>query len=83
MSRNGELSRAEIDRGWPYQVALPTMPSCIIGIYTGEIAGYVIEGHMPAHAIQRCLPEGLMRSVLPFQACLSARQEWKRHSRSL
>ena len=23
MSRKGELSRAEIDRGWPYQVALP------------------------------------------------------------
>jgi hypothetical protein len=53
------------------------MPSCIIGIYTGEIAGYVIEGHVPVHAIQRCLPEGLMRSVLPFHACLSARQEWK------
>ena len=23
MSRKSELSRAEIDRGWPYQVALP------------------------------------------------------------
>ena len=55
--------------------ALAGVPKELFSCHTGEIAGYVVEGHVPTHAIQRCLPEGLMRSVLPFQACLSARHQ--------
>lgn len=33
------------------------VPDALSSCHTGEIAGYVIEGHVPAHAIQRLLTE--------------------------
>lgn len=33
------------------------VPDGLSSCHTGEIAGYVIEGHVPAHAIQRLLTE--------------------------
>jgi hypothetical protein len=50
------------------------VPQALAACHTGEVAGYVIEGHVPAIAIKRLLSEKPQAKGLAVQSDL---QEWR------
>ena len=44
--------------------------------HTAKIAGYVVEGHVPATDIKRLVAERPRRSACPSQACRLVRPAW-------
>jgi hypothetical protein len=53
------------------------VPDDLAACHTAEVAGYVIEGHVPASALTRFLAENRTRPDSPYPACRSARPAWR------
>src|SRR5262245_17423157 len=54
------------------------VPDDLAACHTAEVAGYIIEGHVPAAALKRAsLPRNRTRPASPFPACPSARRAWR------
>ncbi len=56
------------------------VPAELTACHTGEIGGYVIEGHVPAVAIKRLLAEKPAGRGSRCRVCRSARRAWKARS---
>ena len=54
------------------------VPADLAGCHTAKVAGYVVEGHVPAAAVRRLLAERpAVLGLAPCRGCRSARRAWR------